>query len=885
MSSRAVPLAILVFLAALAPSTLPAQQGLPAPGGGRPETMDIIYVVDSSRSMERTDPKKVRLVMLRALADFFRNRPGDRLALLQFAGWGETNWYSEKHGTLLFPLTAVPADAGQRDAFFRKFKDTIARKLKEPFGVGTDFNVALDQGVSEVLKQRDSLGKVGKVWVVLFTDGDTEIRFRGARDKYLAIAKAAGRDPREDRDALNDAANEVFYKEVLPRFEKMDDLFFTPVDLRLNQKNENPILLKLSQKSARPGIVVHSSGNLIRDVFLRIITMRPGADWLNRNVYGYQADRVRGRGPYKRTVHIYAGTADNRVIIFADTAAFTAKIGRAGEAAGLDPKKVVHLGAGERYRILELGKLPPGDYELAIEHGGKVKSIETAVFAEFRVRTRVVRADGKEVYKLGETAQVEIAIEGFDGKPITDRSFIDELEAVVQLDRPDGEKSEPVTVRFEGEKEARKIHPVPFTAASPQGVYRVHVAFRGVGNKGSMMKIKDFGFSAKAEPLELKVLPVLKVTPARMSALVGQKVRLEGKMTLGKIESADGVEAKAIFAPVDTQDGTKDVAADLSWDAGAGAWSGEVILIEPGKWKMRIRAFDAVAVGPASDFVIEVKSRSLTVRAAGASQAGWTPDLKWREKHSVSGEFQFELEMAEGETAAVEAVLRPAQGISVGAVSARAQGLEGAGPLTILGPGGTGKGRLILDVNSSSELPQKLGTIAFTATVNGAKVTAEVPVDATYSDRMEKLLRIIIPVAAALLLLLILILYFALRAKFIDHQIRPIVPGRELDVAYLLKDLGGRKSANGTPEVAGAVNFRLPGRKADVRVRALTGEMSVYVNGRPAAQPVPVKHGDSIEIETADAFYRYKYFSRAPLPEELMDTGLDIDDDEIIITG
>ena len=56
-----------------------------------------------------------------------------------------------------------------------------------PFGRGTDFNVALDLGVAHVLKLKKNPDKTRRAWIILFTDGDTEIQLRGSRDKYLEI--------------------------------------------------------------------------------------------------------------------------------------------------------------------------------------------------------------------------------------------------------------------------------------------------------------------------------------------------------------------------------------------------------------------------------------------------------------------------------------------------------------------------------------------------------------------------------------------------------------------------------------------------------------------------------------------------------------------------
>lgn len=850
----------------------PAAEAEPAaekpPAGA--DKMDIIFVVDTSLSMKNTDPNNVRILMLRALADFFRTSVGDRLALVQFAGWSEI----KERGGVLIGLTAVPEDPAEKDKFYAEFKQAVEEKLKTPFGVGTDFNAALALGVAQILEQRRKLGSTNKIWVILFTDGDTDIIYQGAREKYVEIAKGHGRDPDEDRDALNDAANEVFFQEVLPAFEKMEELFFTPVDLRARKTGSNKILRKLAEKSAKPGTVVDSSGNLIRDVFLKIITLRPGQGWLNRNVYGYRDDKITGAEPFTRQIHVYGGTGDTRLIAFTDNPAFKAAVENPNGIEGFDPAGVVQHGEGERYRILELGDMPPGDYVLRITHEGKVTTIETAIFAEFRVKPLVIKLDETAVYQLGQTARLEVTLEGLDGRIVSDKDFLSELTATIEVKGPSGE-SPSHTITFADKNEARAQYAYTFSADGGQGQYEVRVRFGGVGAKGSM--IKAFGFDARAEPLVLNVLPVLHIQPAAWTAFQGQKVKLSGNVGLGSLESTEGVEAQAVFVRDGAPEGAAPLAAPLRFDEAAGEWTGEVAFPEPGTWNFKTTAFEKVAVEGKPARPIEVEARTLAVTLNGSPAVSWRPDLKYQELAKYAQQFGFRLDLAEGETATLAAKFTPGPEAAGKAVS-----VELGGQLE--GPAGAETSTLTLKVDTDESLPEALGTITFVATVNGVELKRPIRLDATYSDKLEKILLMLLPFIVALVVALIVLMWYLSRPRFTEQQVRPIIPGQEMTTAHYLKEFGGKAEGTGPPEVEGALNFRLPKRKADVIARLLREDVQLYVNGQRLAEPAALKHGDHIGLQTPETLHRFKYFSHEPQAEDLVDPGLILDDDEIVIT-
>ena len=48
---------------------------------------DTVFLVDSSGSNFRSDPQGARKLLIDAVASLIRERPGERIAVAQFAGW------------------------------------------------------------------------------------------------------------------------------------------------------------------------------------------------------------------------------------------------------------------------------------------------------------------------------------------------------------------------------------------------------------------------------------------------------------------------------------------------------------------------------------------------------------------------------------------------------------------------------------------------------------------------------------------------------------------------------------------------------------------------------------------------------------------------------
>ena len=137
--------------------------GITAQDGKHADGIDIVFLIDDSRSMERNDPTDMRKVALKAFLDLTQETGGDRIAVLRFAGW-ET----EGKPFLVYPLTLIPRDANKRMATLKAIKKAIEEKVTAS-GMATDFNYAFGVALTEAI--RPWLKTNRPLWIVLFTDG------------------------------------------------------------------------------------------------------------------------------------------------------------------------------------------------------------------------------------------------------------------------------------------------------------------------------------------------------------------------------------------------------------------------------------------------------------------------------------------------------------------------------------------------------------------------------------------------------------------------------------------------------------------------------------------------------------------------------------------
>jgi len=125
--------------------------------------IDIVFLIDDSRSMEANDPTDMRKVALKAFLDLTQEAGGDRIAVLRFAGWEP-----EGKSFLVYPLTRIPHDPNKRAETLKAIKEAIEKRITAG-GMATDFNYAFSVALKEAIKPWLKTNR--PLWIILFTDG------------------------------------------------------------------------------------------------------------------------------------------------------------------------------------------------------------------------------------------------------------------------------------------------------------------------------------------------------------------------------------------------------------------------------------------------------------------------------------------------------------------------------------------------------------------------------------------------------------------------------------------------------------------------------------------------------------------------------------------
>ncbi|MFH1423294.1 MAG: VWA domain-containing protein [Planctomycetota bacterium] len=280
--------------------------------------LDIAFVIDSSGSMTWTDPQQFRKVAVKAFLDITQDRGGDRIAVLQFAGWNETDSF----GSVVFPFTEIPANEEDRDKIIKEAKEAIETKMTS-FGKATDFNYAFKKGIFQIMEERKEKGSKNDLWVVLLTDGSMDVvEGSTVREEYKEKAIEEGK--KVTRETLNKVATELFEKEVLPQLAVEKGLFITCISLSLGESD--PLLIQISNTTAGSSLKV--SKERLKGIFLEALATLPDGfyrEGFNKG-FAYSRSEVRPNGVFKDTLHVYQGATTTRLLIFSSNPSFSVDI-------------------------------------------------------------------------------------------------------------------------------------------------------------------------------------------------------------------------------------------------------------------------------------------------------------------------------------------------------------------------------------------------------------------------------------------------------------------------------------------------------------------------------------------------------------------------------
>ncbi len=897
-----------------------------ARGGSQdqPPAVDVVFVVDASRSMDKNDPEGLRNTLMSMTADFMQGRGGDRLAIVQFAGWNETQ--NEK--VVLFPLTEIP-QPGKGADFEKAFSAAVAKA--KIFGSASDINVAFELGVAEVQKQRGTT-KNG-LWVIVLTDAalsapePKQVR-EDYKRKAAELFKLTPDDEATDAQ-LNAAALDIFTKQVLPKFVGVK---ITAVTLAKKAPPATSPIQMLVGKDGKVGVLTADPLKTL------IIPMLEGSQLYPKNKGGFYGYAKAGGASTKLPVHIYEGSNGTRAVIFSRGGKVNVKV------TGPDAAKAEAVGTGP-YKVVHFRGVGAGDYTIDIDAEGG-SQIESVIYTDLPYAADIRMTTPTEI-AAGDDVKIDIALLQ-DGKPVKDPGLVKSLKSTVKIKSAQGETTKPVT--FTGDSKATFVYSTD--AGAPAGEIEFTVELSGAQET----------FVAKPQTFKVVTATVVEASFEKAEILVDEA----GGFT---VKGAKGTPPKDLLTEILIKKSGVDYKAKLTWKDGG--WTGTVptdsigeyeivpekkgsYLLKAGKnpkLKVGGRVFEAtlsanevfvkqgvtvtvkVADGgkaeSAKDLVKEVKIGSQTVSLTYKDGA-WTGEVDTSKEGTldleVTSEKKFEIkasgkltikprafQVLDKDGKPVEKLMYAVKYIEkgkyeveltlkldvgqgeVGTVESAGESKEkdvaivlGDGkPVSVPPTATTQKVMAILSIETDAAIGEQVGTLTLTAKVAGMDWKKSIPVEVQFTDKAMKLFMKYLPFIIGGLLLFLIILFLLLLGKWKEQQVRAFL-NNNLDTKYLMKSMGGGRSATGTEQSPGAAGFKLSGMKFTanaVTFKGLKPDVRVFHMDKPVTGPVTLKHGDVLSVEVGSKKQHYVYFEKEPTPEELKKAldGL-IESDEIFIS-
>ncbi|RKY19340.1 MAG: hypothetical protein DRP63_00760 [Planctomycetota bacterium] len=864
--------------------------GVVAQNHKQADGIDIVFLIDDSRSMERNDPTEMRKVALKAFLDLTQETGGDRIAVLRFAGW-------EPKGKpfLVYPLTQIPRDPKKRTETLKAIKKAIEEKVTAS-GMATDFNYAFSVALTEAI--RPWLKTNRPLWIVLFTDGqmapgllplkqrlgkEFPVFYKPAEQAIMILKDAY----EKARAGVDDFANLEFARKELKKRHlalrrTAEDLFGrlvarqaktlfkgrkvvvsmvylrsaaakqqirTPSDLQKSNAVANHLVQHLGAK-------LHLVGRRrLKSVFFDILKdvsdfWKPGLLRCYKDIsVGLKPDEVRNI-----PMHIFQGTAVTKVILFGRSAEFEPRLFRGKEAV----KGVQVAGIGERYRILTLRGLPFGDYTLQIRSKTKESMVvDVVAYAQVELQWSVLSeqskggpliAGGSFAFGIApsgsqpDEAQAWLALSVADkkGNPLTDPHLTAAFN--IKLTVP-GAKEQPAPTRYTALMKRWMLIKGVGSLSEP-GTSDVVVEAKVTAKTGGDNAITICQLPTIRFPLKI-IAPLLRlsITPSMGDEFLEfEKLVVTGEIVAGKPakEQAEGLTVR--FA----SDKGQETAVTMRFSEGV--FRGETRLAA-GRWHLKGDMFDNAKVSNAEKVAFAVRERRLSVEPGRVVFRGFTKD-------KLKKAFTVTYEMADDEEAEAEiAGITAKRSCKVSAANQR------------------------FDImREGTEIPLEL--MAETSEAAGDAATVEVKVRLKGVPQSEKTLKVpvvyeyvrrpfpwwMVAVGAAVVVFLIVLIWALTRPVFTEQQF-----WLRTENQYLLRNLGKRK-APATEQAPNSVLFVLKGsrKKPICHIKPISSEWTLVVNNERAERLVPLKHGSWITLVRGDEKLDYRYFDRQPTEWELL---------------
>ena len=392
------------------------------------ENLDIIVAVDASGSVAWTDPNSFRKAFTHLLGEMMRLRTGDRLAVVQFAGWNETS----AKGAVLLGLEEI----GEDSVLFASDVQGAVNSL-EPFGAASDFNFAFEKAIRGILDKRAEIGSKNKVWLVLISDGSMEVVEEGSvREEYVTRAQAQG--TRVNRASLNEAASQMFCENVLPTIAGNNEMQVTCICLGKEEPGQimqkiadldNANLLQVTQES-------------LRDVAVKAFSDLPGGyhDYGVPRGFGYVKTQAEPGSVLTHAFNIYEGTVATRLMVLADTSDYKLDVENPAGDSITDMPSVTVTGEGSSYRLVTIVGEPSGKYRLSVANASdSAANMEVLQYTDVKLDLYVGTKGLQNRFYPGETLSFDVGLRQVKSSVfVSDPALISEAEAFLLVRDVDG---------------------------------------------------------------------------------------------------------------------------------------------------------------------------------------------------------------------------------------------------------------------------------------------------------------------------------------------------------------------------------------------------------------------------------------------------------------
>ena len=802
------------------------------------EPIDVILAIDSSLSLQRTDPHGFGKAAARDLADFLR--PGDRIGVVRFGGWVET--LSMPQGAVVFDLGEIPAAEERREEFLEGYRTAVDAGLGE-FGRGTDFNVAFQEGVFRLYGGPAGM-RSRPVWIIVYTDGGMDVVEGDAvRQAYL---DAVPPEEARARETLNGAATAILRRDVLPYLTRSSVLVSVlyPGGVRAEQRNA-PIPSRFPRSGAEG-----------RETLLGIIgqmRLRPG----ERSEDG-RARWISAGEPLLHPIHLDQGSSSVRVFVFGEVSDYTVDIVGPSGTHLLSEGGARVVESGRLYRRIEISPPYAGDYLLAVETPYDEPSrFLVSVSAEHDLALEIGPAHERRTFHPGESVGVlGRLVAAATGEAIDDADVLARLDGrVVVIDSQGNREERP----FEpGSGRASRID-IPLPANAPHGRYTAQVigdlTERIPGTPPKRIESPPISFEVRhSARIAFESDRAYPGVPARILGIPREGSAPTAELLVVVTEIVEGTRREVALAPTE------------------GRFEGTILFDEVGTWAVEGRDdVEGVDLQLGEPAALTVAERSIAIRPMGvdASDIPQSTALQLNLREQPDGSFTGKIgvvaEMAAEEEARISAVLRSTDGTGESDVW--------LGGEKVFRLGGE-EPRQVVPVHMTENPWGK--TLEFRVNLAGvdlAPIQQEVFPLASEPETRSDLGALLLVAGVLAIAGLLGLFWWRSRPRFTEQRLWHL--GDLHTSEHLLREFHTGLLGNhavGTPEAPESMEFILRSAK-DVRegrclMRSLNDLDKIYVNQFAIAGPLEVQDGTEIIVERDGFPNRYIYYAAEPPPGE-----------------